>query len=252
MAEPAHLEPIRERVKTIIRRDLKLGEVAIADDMPFFSSETDLDSLDMLLLVTSVEREFGIKIPSQEVGRSAFQSVDTLTRYIHERTSGAAADATPAPATPVDPLSRLPHADPFRFVTRLANLTPGLEAEGVWSVSGNEAFFAGHFPGQPIVPGVLLAEALAQVSGLTLVEEPVAPGSGPLQGKLVHVDVRFERPVTPPVEVVLRSRHVRRIGPLQQFDVSAEVNGTVVARGSLSLHVSAAASPAPDQPKGAP
>lgn len=236
MAEPAQLSPIRERVKTIIRRDLKLGDVEIADDMPFFSSTTDLDSLDMLLLVTSIEREFGIKVPSQEVGRSAFENVDTLTRYIYDRSSTATVDEPTAPVAPMDPLSRLPHADPFRFVTRLANLTPGLSAEGVWVVSGNEAFFAGHFPGEPIVPGVLLTEAMAQVSGL-IVEAP--QGAGPAQGKLVHVDIRFEQSVKPPAEIVLKSRQVRKMGPLLQFDVSAEVGGAVVARGSLALHIAA-------------
>src|SRR3954464_4412932 len=127
MADPSSLALIRERVKTILRRDLKLGDIEIPDAMPFFSSETDLDSLDMLLLVTSVEREFGIKIPSQQVGREAFQDVDTLTRYISER---AEVKAEP----PIDDyLARLPHRDPFRFVSNVVSVREGEAAEAMWN-----------------------------------------------------------------------------------------------------------------------
>src|SRR5262245_4304107 len=122
MADPSSLTPIRERVKTILRRDLKLGDIEIPDAMPFFSSETDLDSLDMLLLVTSVEREFGIKIPSENIGREAFQNVDTLTRYISESAAVKSASAN------VDYLARLPHRDPFRFVSRVVSVCEGQSA----------------------------------------------------------------------------------------------------------------------------
>src|SRR4051794_13937683 len=72
-----------ERVKTIVRRDLKLGPTApIADDMPFFGGDIDMDSLDILLLVTSIEKEFGIKVPNAAVGREVFESVATLTRFV--------------------------------------------------------------------------------------------------------------------------------------------------------------------------
>src|SRR4051812_35522804 len=75
-----------DQIKTILRRDLKLGSDApIADDMPFFSSDVDLDSLDMLLLVTSIEKEFAIKIPNEAVGRQVFETVSTLANYIHEQ-----------------------------------------------------------------------------------------------------------------------------------------------------------------------
>src|SRR4029079_9072718 len=109
-----------------LRRDLKLGDIEIPDAMSFLGSETDLDSLDMLLLVTSVEREFGIKIPSQQVGREAFQNVDTLTRYISER----AGEKSAAPPV-VDYLARLPHRDPFRFVSKVVSVREGQAAEGV-------------------------------------------------------------------------------------------------------------------------
>src|SRR5688572_23508257 len=77
---------ILPRVKTIMRRDLKLGtDFPIADDMPFFGGEADIDSLDILLLLGSVEKEFGIKIPNEAVGRQVFESVATLVGYVHEQ-----------------------------------------------------------------------------------------------------------------------------------------------------------------------
>jgi acyl carrier protein len=80
---PIPRSEITARVKTIMRRDLKLGnDFPIADDMPFFGGEADIDSLDVLLLLGSVEKEFGIKIPNEAVGRQVFESVSTLVGYV--------------------------------------------------------------------------------------------------------------------------------------------------------------------------
>ena len=96
-------------------------------------------------------------------------------------------------------------------------------------MTGKEPFFADHFPGRPVVPGVLLVEALAQLSGLS--------GNWPASAdvRLAHADVRFERGVVPPAEIVLESRFVREMGTLRQYEVSATHAGTVVARGTVAL-----------------
>src|SRR6266550_9375714 len=105
---------IVQRVKAILRRDLKLGSTAaIADDMPFFGGDVDMDSLDILLLVTSIEKEFGFKVPNAAVGRQVFENVATLTQFIQKQ-QGAG-----APSPKVDYLARLPHQAPFRFVSRI-------------------------------------------------------------------------------------------------------------------------------------
>ena len=66
----------------------------------------------------------------------------------------------------------LPHRDPFLFITRLVAVEPGQSAQGSWQLTGDEAFFAGHFPGRPTLPGVLMVEALAQLGGVAVLADP--------------------------------------------------------------------------------
>jgi 3-hydroxyacyl-[acyl-carrier-protein] dehydratase len=231
MLETSGTEEIRSRVVEILRRDLKLGNDArIDDDMAFFNSEADMDSLDILLLVASVEKAFGIKIANEEVGQSAFQNVRSLTQFIATQINGKSQQGAPPG---VDPLAKLPHGEAFRFVSKVTSLKPRESGEGVWSVSGTEGFFTGHFPGRPVVPGVLIAESLAQLSGIVGADAGAAPG---VQGALAHVDVRFDKSVAPPAQLVLKSKLLRQMGQLQQFEVLAEVSGETVARGTLTLH----------------
>jgi 3-hydroxyacyl-[acyl-carrier-protein] dehydratase len=183
----------------------------------------------MLLLLTSIERQFGVRIPSQEVGKEVFQNIGTLARYVQEH-RGQRPAAAVAVAAPTDWLAQLPHGPEFRFVSRVVEVKPGESARGVWALSGREPFFAGHFPGNPLVPGVLLAEAMAQLAGFA---GPAGSGS---QGKLAHVDVRFEQAVAPPVEIELSAKLSNVLGPLQSFRVTAQVGATVLAHGSITLH----------------
>lgn len=130
----------------------------------------------------------------------------------------------------------LPHREPFHFISEVTALSPGESGRGVWRITGHEDFFRGHFPGEPLVPGVLLSEALAQLSGLVGVhggsEGTPRPG-----GRLIQVDMRYDAPVTPPAAVELHARLTRALGPLRQFEVSAHVGGVRVARGTLALAV---------------
>jgi 3-hydroxyacyl-[acyl-carrier-protein] dehydratase len=130
-----------------------------------------------------------------------------------------------------NPLDLLPHRFPFRFLTRIDVLERGVHATGVWKVSGSEDFLAGHFPGEPLVPGVLIGEALAQLSGLV----GVTPGA---PGRLAQIDIRFRLAVSPPAEVALSSRLRRSLGHVSMYDVVASVGGQAVADGTIVLGVS--------------
>ena len=140
-------------------------------------------------------------------------------------------------------IDRLPHRPPFRFVTELRCVDPSA-FEAVWSVSGDEDFFRGHFPGEPIVPGVLITEALAQTAGLHLLSRE---GGGSHGGMLVQSEVRFRKPVHPPAMISLRVTDDGSLGSLHRFEVRAFVRETLVADGTIVLAVIARDSDAPQQ-----
>jgi 3-hydroxyacyl-[acyl-carrier-protein] dehydratase len=106
------------------------------------------------------------------------------------------------PDVPDDPVALLPHRPPFRFVDRVVSLEPGVGVEARYRVSGDEPFLAGHFPGNPIFPGVLQLEALAQTGAIALLSDERYAGKLPLFGGVT--DVRFRRLVRPGDELTLR------------------------------------------------
>jgi 3-hydroxyacyl-[acyl-carrier-protein] dehydratase len=227
------LDPdILNQVQAILRRDIKLAAAdPLPPQMPLFGGEIDLDSLDMLLLITSIERQFKVRISDRAMGEEAFQSVGSLARFVQERRDAGIVTASVHEVTPpTDWLAQLPHGKSFRFISRIIEVRPGEMARGIWTLSGSEPLFADHFPGNPIVPGVLIIEALAQISGLAGAADS---GRG---GKIAHVDVRFEQAVAPPAEIELHSKIVSVLGSLQRCDVSAKVGVNVIAQGAITLH----------------
>lgn len=93
------------------------------------------------------------------------------------------------------PEDLLPHRPPFLFVDEIVELVPGERAVGRWTLTGAEWFFAGHFPGRPTLPGVLICEAIAQVGALAVLADPRYTGKLPLFGGLDGA--RFRRQVGP-------------------------------------------------------
>ena len=94
-----------------------------------------------------------------------------------------------------NPAEVLPHRSPFLFVDEIRAIVPGESAVGIWQLTGDEAFFAGHFPGRPTLPGVLICEAIAQVGALAVLADERYEGKLPLFGGLDKA--RFRRQVVP-------------------------------------------------------
>jgi 3-hydroxyacyl-[acyl-carrier-protein] dehydratase len=93
------------------------------------------------------------------------------------------------------PTDLLAHRPPFLFVDEVVRLEPGVAAEGRWRLTGDEPFFAGHFPGRPTLPGVLMCESIAQLGAIALLSDTRFAGRLPLFGGLDGA--RFRRQVTP-------------------------------------------------------
>ena len=128
----------------------------------------------------------------------------------------------------------LPHRPPFVFVRELVRCDPGTLAEAVTSFASDDPIFRGHFPGNPLVPGVILTEALAQTAGL-------AAASGyPKDPKPLFLlsairSMKFLRAVRPGERVDLRAEKLAQVDDLLQFKVDASVSGVRVAEGQLVL-----------------
>ena len=142
----------------------------------------------------------------------------------------------PEPSTlSIEEIHRLlPHRYPFALVDRIIRYVPGKLAVGIKNVTFNEPHFQGHFPNRPIMPGVLIVEAMAQVGGIIVTQMPELP-----KGLFMFAGidkVRFRRPVVPGDQLVmsveLLSVKSRRFGKMQG---RAEVEGQLAAEGLLTF-----------------
>jgi 3-hydroxyacyl-[acyl-carrier-protein] dehydratase len=139
----------------------------------------------------------------------------------------------------------LPHRPPFVFVRELIKCDPGVFAETATSFAANHPIFAGHFPGNPLVPGVILTEALAQTAG-------IAAASGyPEQAKPFFLlsairSMKFFCAVRPEEQIRLRAEKLAQVGDLVQFRVEAMVGSMRVAEGELVLSVAANSASGPE------
>ena len=129
----------------------------------------------------------------------------------------------------------LPHRYPFLLVDRIIEMEPGIRALGIKNVTINEGFFQGHFPEQPIMPGVLILEALAQVAGV------LAFSSEASEGRSVYFmsieKAKFRRPVLPGDQLKLEVKILQRRGNVWKFSGSALVEQKVATEAEFTAMV---------------
>jgi len=135
---------------------------------------------------------------------------------------------------PEDILQKLPHAFPFRMIDRILEIEPGKKAIALKNVSVNEPHFSGHFPSEPIMPGVLILEALAQTGGLAFYSlEEKESEEIPFLARIE--EFRLKGNVIPGDQVVLEAEVLHVFSKLAQVKVLARVGNEPVAEGTLIL-----------------
>lgn len=131
----------------------------------------------------------------------------------------------------------LPHRPPFLLIDRVIDMDPGLSATGIKNVSINEPQFAGHFPGNPVMPGVLLVEAMAQTAGALVVHSLNMSQEGKLVYFMTIDRARFRSPIVPGDTVMLPVKMIRRRGPVWRFSGEARVGDRLCAEAEFSAMI---------------
>lgn len=129
----------------------------------------------------------------------------------------------------------LPHRYPFLLVDRITEMNPGVKAVGIKNITINELFFQGHFPGQPIMPGVLIIEAMAQVAGVLAFHSGAAPGKSVYFMSIEKA--KFRRPVVPGDQIKLEVNILQHRGNVWKFSGNAIVDEKVAAEAEFTAMV---------------
>jgi 3-hydroxyacyl-[acyl-carrier-protein] dehydratase len=146
----------------------------------------------------------------------------------------------PAAGYPLDigrVMAALPHRYPMLLVDRVEELISDRSIIAIKAVSINEAFFQGHFPGRPIMPGVLIVEALAQAAGVLAVETLGLTGTGKLVYFMAIDEAKFRKPVEPGVLLRLEVEFVQKRSKVCKFAGRAKIDGEVVAEANFTAMI---------------
>jgi len=133
-------------------------------------------------------------------------------------------------------MKMIPHRYPFLLIDRVTKIVPDATAVGIKNVTVNEPFFQGHFPNRPIMPGVLIVEALAQTSAILVLET-----TGQKAGSVVYFmtvdNARFRKPIGPGDQVHLHVEKQRSRGNVWKFRGEARVDGKLMAEATYSAMI---------------
>jgi 3-hydroxyacyl-[acyl-carrier-protein] dehydratase len=134
-------------------------------------------------------------------------------------------------------MAALPHRYPMLLVDRVEEIVPNERIAAIKAVTINEDFFNGHFPGRPIMPGVLIVEALAQAAGILAVESLNLAGSGKLVYFMAIENAKFRVPVEPGVLLRLEVEFVQKRATVCKFSGRASVEGKLAAEASFTAMI---------------
>jgi 3-hydroxyacyl-[acyl-carrier-protein] dehydratase len=134
-------------------------------------------------------------------------------------------------------LAALPHRYPMLLVDRIEELVPDQSIVAIKAVTFNEGFFQGHFPGRPIMPGVLIVEALAQAAGVLAVESLGLSGTGKLVYFMAIEEAKFRKPVEPGVLLRLEVEFVQKRSKVCKFAGRATIDGQLAAEAKFTAMI---------------
>jgi len=129
-------------------------------------------------------------------------------------------------------MNYLPHRYPFLLVDRVLEIVPGEKIVALKNVTMNEPFFQGHFPGTPIMPGVLIIEAMAQAGGVLFSSEQLKEKQGSLFYFMGMDKVKFRKPVVPGDQIIFEVKIIRQRSKVVKMAGTANVDQKIVAQGA--------------------
>lgn len=136
-------------------------------------------------------------------------------------------------------MEAIPHRYPFLLVDKIIDVEKGESAVGIKNVTINEPFFPGHFPQKPVMPGVLILEAMAQTAGVLAIDFLGDDAKGKVVYFMSIDGAKFRKPVVPGDQLQMKVTKTRQKGPVWKFDAVATVDGVVVTEAKLMAMLSA-------------
>lgn len=134
-------------------------------------------------------------------------------------------------------MDRIPHRYPMLLVDRILEYVPNESAVGLKNVTFNEPFFQGHFPGNPVMPGVLIIEAMAQTAGILVVHSLGQSGTGKMVYFMTIESAKFRKPVTPGDSMHIHVQCLKSRGNVWKFRGEAKVAGVLCAEAEYSAMI---------------